>query len=927
MNDRGWSLFRKGLARRRKEVRWLRSMMALAVFLTAFVLLFQDNINEYVMQNNYRDYGRWLFRVDEGEELQSPYLLWDSVYVGGEIQRLKALTEDVIEIGDSGEPAPKSVLSEFDPENPAEQLVIPEKENSRQTGLKIGALSESFAGENYIGLYEGRLPEAPDEIAMELNALQELGLSYELGQKVSFYIAEPVDHSGAGADEDVMLTLNLFSFTLCGTLDRYTGRWNGGSDLANALISEDAYHGIVMDKKAYFFGKLRPEYSGNDVWIFAEELIAETTGETEEQAPAEDQRNLIANRGAYYNPFWGDPTLYRNMIVVLLVLSVCLVAYLMTAYLSKRRKFFLRLREIGASTGEVWKMAAYECVLGVLPAATAALVIAYAVSLIAVWIMTVIGHAEWFYIFSWKTLILILMCILATLGLSLLAALLAFSGRGISEKRRSLSKSVTRRLRRRSLKSKCLFLSYRETLLRERRSHRLATWSRRLAVIIVCAILLYCTDMTAGSKLPQFTPFSGWVHVNVRRTYKVPQGPKTQKYEITEGRGMMSKTIPEAFFDELQEKPGVSGVIRGLSDAFREISWEGKEEDPEWARYMNAMVMDALENIGYLRNYNADVPAAKAFLKQYEQSLFAIEAFENGETVWEETGQKPSDPYYEAFMKGEAVCLEINNSLFPEGEASELFREGDELEIFGKNGSIRVTVASVKEGQSVLGKCTIRGSAELAKHLQELDDASGCWNSFVVNFDELSDRENTAKALAELCVRYGVTYLSMAEILQEMEEQHIRNIVTYGFFGLALFMLFFCMSLSVSAERNQHLAGKRDLLRKMGAEGKVFARERKREAVREALWGLAALPIVLAVHIFITYRGLTERSDAGGAFYSNLLQRIVSYGPGGEDSWLLTAVISTLENRNWLPTGIALLLLILLITFAYRGTGKGENDD
>ena len=128
MNDRGWSLFRKGLARRRKEVRWLRGMMALAVFLTAFVLLFQDNINEYVMQNNYRDYGRWLFRVDEGEELQSPYLLWDSVYVGGEIQRLKALTEDVIEIGDSGEPAPKSVLSEFDPENPAEQLVIPEKE-------------------------------------------------------------------------------------------------------------------------------------------------------------------------------------------------------------------------------------------------------------------------------------------------------------------------------------------------------------------------------------------------------------------------------------------------------------------------------------------------------------------------------------------------------------------------------------------------------------------------------------------------------------------------------------------------------------------------------------------------------------------------------------------------------------------------------
>ena len=953
MRDRGWDLFRKGLRRRRKEVRRLSFMMGLAVFLTAFVLLFQDNINAYVMQNNYRDYGRWLFRAEEGKEIESPYLLWDKVYVGSYIQRLAALTEEVVEIGDDGRAdpgnGPESDVPEFDPEDPPEQLVVPQKENSRQTEIRIGALSEGFAGENYIGLYEGHLPAAPGEIAMELNALQQLGLSYELGQEVKFYIAEPAEQADPASDKEVMLTLNLVRFTLCGTLDRYTARWNGGNDLPNALMTKDAFDGIVMDKKAYSFGKLRPEYTDGDVWAFAEELIDDIMLKPDRPADEERDENaiqfvngsqlfgtpaavnnddtLIANRGAYYNPFWGDPALYRNMIVVLLILSVSLVTYLMASYLSKRRKFFLRLREIGASTGEVWKMAAYECALGTLPAAGAALMAAYAVSLIAVWIMTAAGKADWFYVFSGKTLLLILLCILATLGLSLLAALLIFSGRGISEKRRSLTKGAARRLRSRSLKTKSPHLGYRETLLRERRSHLLATWLRRLAVIIVCTILLYCTDMITGSTKLDFAPFSGWVHVNVKRVYKIPQGPKTRNYEMTLGRGMLSKTIPEAFFEELQEKPGVSAVLRRLDDAFREISWKGKDEDPEWQRYRDAAAMRELENIGYFGSYNADSPAAKTFLKQYELSLFVIEASENAETVWENAGRKPSDPDYEAFMEGEAVCLEINNAFFPEGDAPELFHAGDELQISGKNGSISVTVATVTEVPNMLDKCALKGSAGLAKRLQQLDGTSGCWNSFVVSFDELSDRENTAKTLAELCVRCGVTYQSMAEILQEWEEQYIRNLITYGFFGFSLLALFLFMTLSVSAERDQRLAEKKNLMRILGAEEKSFARERRKEAVREALWGAAALPMVSAAHILTAYRKLLEDSDKVVSFYSNLLHRIVAYGPGGEDSRLLTAVIQTAENRNWLPTGIMLIILILLIAFAYGSTGKGENDD
>ena len=106
MKDRGWSLFRTGLKRRKKEVRLLRFMMGLAVFLTAFVLLFQDNINAYVMRNNYLNYGRWVFRTEEGIRVDSPYLDWETVRVGGYLQRDQDLTQELDLSGEEGESEP-----------------------------------------------------------------------------------------------------------------------------------------------------------------------------------------------------------------------------------------------------------------------------------------------------------------------------------------------------------------------------------------------------------------------------------------------------------------------------------------------------------------------------------------------------------------------------------------------------------------------------------------------------------------------------------------------------------------------------------------------------------------------------------------------------------------------------------------------------
>lgn len=919
MKDRGWSLFRKGLKRRRREVLRLRFMMGFAVFLTAFVLLFQDNINAYVMQNNYRSYGRWVFRTEEGARVESPYLDWERVRVGGYLQKLYDLPPEPDPGGEDGEPAP----AEQERGEPADRIEVPENENRRQTSVKIGSMGEAFAAENELGLYEGRFPRTPNEIAMELGALQQLGLSYKLGQEVSFYLAEPAaapvptpGASAEGEEPETVLVLSRVSFTLCGTLERYTARWDEGDSLPGALITGEAFDGLSMDKRAFEFGMLKPEYRDHSVWSFASELIDAVRASARGADGA-----LVANEAAYYNPFWGDPELYRNMIAVLLILCVSLVTYLTAAYLTKRKRFFLRLREIGASTAEVWKMAAYECALAVLPALLAGIVGAYALSLAAVFAMTSLGGFPWFYVFLWQTLLRVLLCVLVTFGVSLLAALLIFSGRGISEKRRGLSKRAAAALRHRASKQS-LRLGYRESLKRERIRHSLSTALRRLAAVLVCAVLVYSFDEISGAAKAyhaKLTPFSGTRTTAVSLRCRVPTGPtKTENFDLGGSAApFLRNTIPEAFFAELAEKPGVASFTRILSDRFRAVSWDGKEENEAYRQYLEAL---AEERVG---PYNRENKALPAFLDKIDLSVFLISVRENAEADWKNFGLKGEGPDYDAYLRGEAVVLGSNSDF---RERAEL-KPGDTLYLSGVNGGLSVTVAALTEHNTQ--GATLFGSAAFGARLQALDGADGQWNTFVTTFDTRSDKENTAKALAELCTRYGLDYMSSAETLKDIEENYLRAGVTYGFFSLSLWILFLFMAAAVSAERDLRLKDKRELLRKLGAEEQAFTREKRREAIREALYGLAALPLALAARYWLIWK---ELGQAGGAsFYSRLLGRNLNYGEafhemGRTDSRGLYALIQTLETRSWLWLLIPLLLAVLLTAFAYGKTGKGDDN-
>lgn len=934
------SLLFVGLRRRRGEVRRLRVMTALAVLLLSFALIFQDNMNGFTMESNYRSYGSWVFRtvgpVFEGHpylEASGDIIRASDIFLPeprqGSARLLVGEEQETEEVAENAEPEPEISVSVDD--------------HSRFCNLSVGYLPPELAEENYIRLYEGRWPERSGEITMELAALQTLGLSFELGQEVTFYLSEPVDYSRFTEEETPTRTLRLYTFILVGTMERYSSRWLSGNELPGAILSKADCENIPMDLTDYTFWSLRPEYRRGDVWNFALELIDSV--KSSERYSGED---FAENGAAFYNPFWGNPELYRGITAVLVLLSSSVMAYLMATYLAKRRRYLLRLREIGASSLEVWRLAAAECLVSVVPTAVFALPAAYILSLAAVWAVTAISGLAWFYVFSWGTLFTILGAVAVTLTLAMAAAILIVAGRGISEKRRGISRHKAAALHRTALRreGKRPYLGFGEILRRQRRLHPLSTVLMCLASVLASAVILFCVSEIGYAYLRDntvraiFPDFSGYTYYTAEMRYVVPVKTYTNRHrrkfdtetlKISAKTSRLNSSIPDAFFDELAENPGVESFTRDLNDSLRDVGWPGRESDAFFLGYLREY---ARKTVHTEHELDLESEKAPAFLDELAKSVITIRARENSDYVWHDhTGKAPEGAEYEAFRSGESVIVSIDKSWKTlsrfgrnSGEAvtedmweslGHSFEAGDTLTLYGKNGEITVTVAAVTESDS--GFMTIESGPGLASRLRELDGASGQWNNFRVTFGALADMENTAKSLSELCARYNVTYSSYTEALRESREELFRTTITYGFFAASMAILLVFVASSAQAERAARLRPEEERLRRLGAEKGRIRRERNADAFFESLRLVPALLLMYAARM-IKY--LPDFTRDGAGYVSSLLGEILR---PETSSPVFIAAVYVFEWMGWIAVLITLLALMLAL-WAVNRRGASENE-
>ena len=728
MKNNNRSLFRIGLKRRKKEVRRLRIMMCLAVFFLAFPFLFQDNMNGYQMNENYRAFGSWIVCSESEAFKDDPYLEEGGrIYRGSSIYTLRPLeATSALNVGLRDQDV-WNIKEEGDDEI-RESWYAPRGDYSHYTGAFIGALSPGMSERNGIEILEGRFPENDGEIAMELSVLDALGQGREIGSEICFYVAKFDDREmlqrlqrdflgklreelygsdrKPGYNDDVVYDYDVTSipgrnemylvkYTLVGTIERYSSRWNTkmsgntNGNLPGALVTVDEFERLEMSDRVFHFYDIKPEYRTLDMWNTAGKLMDSISG-SEDYA----LKSFSVNRNAYDNPLWGNAAMYRSITILLVVISTCVIAYLMANYLGKRRRFFIRMREIGATTADVWKMAVYECLGSVLPAAAVTFAVSYLLSVAAVLIASYVLGISFFYVFSVKTLLTILGAVALTLGVAVLSALLLFRGRSLAEKRNTLTPSAAGRIKKRASrkldgshearsrgkkKAPKRYLGLLESLKRDRISHRFKKILLSAVSILVCAIVIFCMAKTWQSA-SDYYEFNGSVRDFYGETVKIIRNTKVNVYvpRFFDGHGWhsympaewsregytSSYTIPMYAVISINSLLGADSVDWSCSDYTHKISFEGKDEDPYFRTYLETVLVN---NQPFIGSSKLDLEHVNAhfFIDAVERDFYGILCREDPEEYWQryESFLDPDVADHDAYLRGEQIIAVVDTQM------------------------------------------------------------------------------------------------------------------------------------------------------------------------------------------------------------------------------------------------------------------------
>ncbi|MBO4678525.1 MAG: hypothetical protein J5626_02550, partial [Lachnospiraceae bacterium] len=689
--------------------------------------------------------------------------------------------------------------------------------------------------------------------------------------------------------------------------------------MPGAFITQSDFDRLDMSKRKYRFFDIKPEYETSEVWHFAEELMDEIDG-TEEF----DNVNYALNRNAYNNPLWGNTEMYRSVTVLLTVISTCIIAYLMANYLGKRRRFFLRMREIGATTADVWKMAAYECVGSVIPVAVVTFAAAYLVSVIVVFIVGKSTGIGFFYVFSFKTMFMIIAEAVITVGVSLLAALAVFGGRSLSEKNKALSRPAVLRLKKRVLnksKKNKRYIGLLETLKRDHIANRLKNRLLTLISILICAIIVFCTVKTYEptvyyTELEKNAPdFCGQNVTPIRSVdIRVPikefwDGHKMVKYIRANwsGEGLASKlSIYPIAAETVDSMPGVVSVDWCDRDFTHYITFEGKDGDAFFGVYFNTFLnnnqplrgeheLDLSHNLAYM------------FVEAMERDLYAIFCKRNADEYWEryQAYLDPAVADYEAFLNGEQIIAVTDTDMIRaiqcrdygshygsaksvRGDVPERgpengdnwygykpsFKAGDELTVLCRTDEVKVKVAGVVPlAEAGLGAederfLNVFGADAFMQRVCEADKVSWGYNSFEADLDVISPKERVVSDIINICANNRVRYENNIVKKFESREEMLRSFVTYGFFGLILAVMFFFVLTCIARDEEARLGRKYMILSRFGMTVPKMKKEKRIDALRRTVPLLLAFPAQIVIRFVSDFRLYVEEIKTYAAAYA-----------------------------------------------------------
>lgn len=912
-----FQMMMKSIRRRKRELRYVSAVTFIAVLFLTSVSVFQNTMDQYVTVTNYENYGEWILSSveDPGSQdvtfrnLEHPYFSKTGICRTG-----------------------PGILDA----------------DGEDSNLSIGTLDEALADIGNISMYEGRMPEKDNEIAMDLPSLAALGYSYEVGQTVTVTTViypdaetpeaagdEPAGDAGeeetlteavsagdaaseeASAEdvpaEDAEMQAERITkdFVLTGTIKSFASNWAHDEryPLPNCIVTEGALDAMGGADYTTHFYQLDRRYEDINAEAFAASFVDEKSACT-------------YNSYVYRSRVWGSEEMFTAVKAVLLVITALAVGYLLISYGAGRRKWYYQYRTVGAEKSQIRTMILLEGVYGVFPWALLAQIIPHPAAAGICLAVSKLRGLPLFYEFHAGEAFLQAGVIFGILLLTIVCMWLRSSDRVLVRNTQEVTEKQRKRLRRCG-KGSPLKSFYK----RQRKLYPLRQAVRTLFALSVCTVLIVtCNEIYSSVKRYQLVRDSSSDFSAAKRVDYSYEGLAYVNGEPVKSQGEKTVTdmydgISEEGSAKLQSLIGISRLDMGIGDELHRLMWDGRE-DSEIVRDQNGPAgIGADELMEYFRFYENYEDAAEKLNFQAEGKAFDAEAFDRGEQIILTTGR------YEIMWE--------NGDILSGGERRFVretgITEGQQLTIEGResDGKISVTVGAVveepEEGSTELQDVFahipygVIGSHALAERLAEADGRSGdlAANTVRVWLNSQASFEATEKSMAELFTDEGMDYYSSREDIVREWNNMINNLSIYGVFGCVILAVYLVLELNFNKSQSFSIRREYRLLRRMGLERRSFSRMTLVYKAKQAVWLLFAVPAAYGIMFAGSYYEAlkeVEWSMSQGHMSSVWSTFLQEYTP--EPGWMAAEYV--LRDSYWGCTLAAVLLTAFILILGGR---------
>ncbi len=846
-------MYLTGIRRRKKEIRYVSIAIFSSVLFMSSVTLFQNCMDRYLIESNYQNYGDWVMSATKDyenskirfEELNHPYFEGVGVCkVAGNMVKRDGLLSDVC----------------------------------------IGTADEAFFRLGSLTLCDGRMPEASDEIAMELSALSKLGYSYELGQT----IRAAVEKDGAVPEKN---------YRLVGILKSYADNWNHKDSYLppHCIVTEEGLSKLCGPSYETYYYRLSRDYEN----ISMEEF----TG-----AFLKPEYARAYNSYTYENRVWGSGMMFGTMKWVLVLAGALAVGYLMMFYASQRRKWYYRLRAIGAGREQIIMMIVAETACGVFPGAFCAMLLPYLPGALICRFVSEKQQLPSFFVFRPGDFAV--QCV-ASFGILLFGALCAWiqcRDQNIFQNRHTSTGRQFKRIRRDAARERGTASRY---LRREGMMHPFQKGADILFSCIVCTILMLCLNKVGESvqryagETDGLQDFSAFYKMDIRKDIYDKNGE--EHVSVVDTSFDMYHGIGEELKEELSTFIGIERIEYRTWDHTHILQWENKKNSLIEKR--KADLYEGRSNTADEEYWDMDFcffekqdPILQELEKEADLSGLNEQAFWDGKQVivlffgfYDIVSDSANRESYKKIQSDPTLKPGVSAKIVSgEAESKPVKMTGYALpahipEEYSLPGVVPVTVGAVINTDSERwdGKLpdslyVIIGSQKLAGRIAQADGKILRENRILIDLNGSQSFESTQKRLTSVFQRNYMQYRSGFEKRRQEFHTLTRQLCTYGVLFLIILFLFLLIQVYFGQIQNERRTGKYRLLRQLGMEWTRLRFLCVKERFLQALWMVFSIPCcflaVLAGNLLeqSSFTGVqgkgTELLSEGVYSWSELLQ-------------------------------------------------------